>query len=121
MMLGRTAIALSLATILSLNLILLLGAGVRDPRSIRPLFGGLVMVMDLSLVSSSVLLGFLFARRRNTPLAALFFLNLGLFAVAFILVAFGVRFHPLLLYAADLYWLNLYLICLARYGRTISS
>jgi hypothetical protein len=79
------------------------------------------MVMDLSLVSSSGLLGFHFAGRRNKLFAALFFLNISLFGVAFILRAFGVRLHPLLLYAADLYWLNLYLVCLTRYGRTISG
>src|SRR4051794_39935485 len=103
MILGRTTIALSIVTILSLDLILLLGAGIQDPQSIQRLFGGLVMVMDLSLVSSSGLLGFHFARRRNKLLAALFFLNIGLFVVAFILVTFGLRFHPLLLYTADLY------------------
>jgi hypothetical protein len=121
MILGRITIALSLATIIALNLILLLGAGIQDPRSIRPLFGGLVAAMDLSLVSSSCLLGFRFARRRNKLPAALFFLNIGLFVAAFLLVAFGVRFHPLLLYGADLYWLNLYLVCLTRYWRTISG
>ena len=121
MILGRIAIAPSIVTVLALDLILLLGAGVQDQESIRPVFGGLVMVMDLSLVSSSSLLGFRFARRGNRRLAALFFLNIGLFVVAFFFVASGVRFHPLLLYAADLYWLNLYLVCLTRYGRSISG
>ena len=121
MILGRIAIALSIATVLALDLILLLGAGVQDRESIRPVFGGLVMVMDLSLVSSSSLLGFRFARLGNKRAAALFFLNIGLFVVAFLFVASGVRLHPLLLYTADLYWLNLYLVCLTRYGRTISG
>jgi hypothetical protein len=40
--------------------------------------------------------------------------------VAFLIPVSGVRLHPLLLYTADLYWLNLYLVCLTRYGRTIS-
>ena len=121
MILGRLAIALSIATVLALDLILLLGAGIQDPGSIRPVFGGLVMVMDLCLVSSSRLLGFRFARLGNKRPAALFFLNFGLFVVAFLFVASGVLLHPLLLYAADLYWLNLYLVCLTRYGRTISG
>ena len=121
MILGRLAIALSIATVLALDLILLLGAGIQDPGSIRPVFGGLVMVMDLCLVSSSSLLGFRFARLGNKRAAVLFFLNIGLFVVAFLFVASGVRLHPLLLYTADLYWLNLYLVCLTRYGRTISG
>ena len=119
MILGRLAIALSIATVLALDLIL--GAGIQDPGSIRPIFGGLVIVMDLCLVSSSSLLGFRFARLGSKRPAALFFLNIGLFVVAFLFVASGVRLHPLLLYTADLYWLNLYLVCLTRYGRSISG
>jgi hypothetical protein len=121
MFLGRIAISLSIATILSLDLILLLGAGVQDPRSIRPLCDGLVMVMDLCLVSSSGLLGFLFGRRGRRTLAVLFFLNIGLFALAFVLRLLDVPLHPLLLFGADLYWLNLYLVCLTRYWRLISG
>jgi hypothetical protein len=79
------------------------------------------MVMDLCLVSSSSLLGFPFARLGNERPAALFFLNIGLFVVAFLFVASGVRLQPLLLYTADLYWLNLYVVCLTWYGRTISG
>jgi hypothetical protein len=112
--------ALSVVVIASLNLILLLGAGIRDPGS-RPFFGGLVTAMDLALVSSSALLGLRFLGRGNRPLAALFALNLGLFAAAFVVVTSGGRLHPLALYAADLYWLNLYLTCLARHWRTILS
>src|SRR5262245_54001373 len=104
MILGRLAIALSIATVLALDLIRLLGAGIQDPESIRPIFGGLVMVMDLCLVSSSSQLGFRFARLGNKRPAALFFLNIGLFVVAFRFVVSGVRLHPLLLHTADLYW-----------------
>jgi hypothetical protein len=100
MFLGRIAIAPSIATVLALDLMLLLGAGIRHPESIRRVFGGLVMVMDLCLVSSSSLLGFRFARLGNKRPAALFFLNIGLLVVAFLFVAPGVCFHPLLLYAA---------------------
>ncbi len=47
------AVVFSILTILSLNLILLLGAVVRDPESIRSFLNGLVVVLDSSLVSSS--------------------------------------------------------------------
>ena len=40
MILGRTAISLSIPTVLSLDLILLFGAGTQDTQSIRPLTGG---------------------------------------------------------------------------------
>jgi hypothetical protein len=110
--------ALSVVVIASLNLILLPGAGIRDPGS-RPFFGGLVTAMDLALVSSSALLGLRFLSRGNRPFAALFALNLVLFSAAFVVVALGGRLHPLVLYAADLYWLNLYPVCLARHWRTV--
>jgi hypothetical protein len=82
MILGRIAIALSIATVLALDLIVLLGAGIQDLESIRAVLGGLVMVMDLCLVSSSSLLGFRFARPGNTRPAGLFFLNIGLFVAS---------------------------------------
>ena len=99
-----------LLTILSLDLILLLGAAVPDTQSIRPYFNALVAVMDLSLVASSGLLGLFFLKHHSRFLGAAFLLNIGIFAVAFLLVTSGVRFARILLFAADVYWLNLYLI-----------
>jgi hypothetical protein len=109
------AASLSILTILALDLILVLGAAAHDPRSIRPYFGVLVPVMDLSLVASSGLLGLFFLKHRSRFLGAAFLLNLGIFAVALILVTSGARFTPILLFAADVYWLNLYLIGIVRF------
>lgn len=109
----HATLILSIVTILSLDLILLLGAVEKDPGSIRPVLNGLVAVIDLSLVSSSCLLGFLFLRRRSSVLAAVFFLNIVIFVVAFILRSSGVVFPPVMLFLADIYWLNVYLICLS--------
>ncbi|GAC1471254.1 MAG: hypothetical protein NVSMB9_17220 [Isosphaeraceae bacterium] len=108
------AILLSILTIVSLNLILLLSAVVHDPQSSRQALNGLIAVFDLSLVSSSGLLGILFIKQQHRFLGALFFLNIGIFLVAYALRTLGVFFPPLLLYTADIYWLNLYLICLTR-------
>ena len=115
------AALLSIVTILSLDLILLLGAVVPDPQSIRPYFGALVAVMDLSLVGSSGLLGLFFLKHHSRFLGAVFVLNFGIFAVAFILVTSGVRFTPVLLFAADIYWLNLYLIGITKFYHILSS
>jgi hypothetical protein len=115
--LNRTAILLSIVTIIAVELILLVGASVKDTESVQRFFDGLILIFDLSLVSSSGLLGVLFARRSNRLLATLFFLNIGVFVVAIIVRSVGILFPPLLLFAADLYWLNLYLVCLARCGR----
>jgi hypothetical protein len=120
MIMQSVAIVLSLVAILSLNLILFLGAVVHDPEPIRPFLNGLVVVIDSSLVSSSGLLGLLLVRT-NKILASLFFLNIGVFIVAFVLRVSGVLFPPPLLFAADIYWLNLYLSALARYWPTIAA
>src|SRR4051794_14308594 len=100
------AALLSVVTIASLDTILLLGAAVHDPQSIGPVFDGLVAVMDLSLVASSGLLGLLCLKHRSRFLGAVFLLNIGLFVVAFVLTTSGVRFPPIVLFAADIYWLN---------------
>jgi hypothetical protein len=113
--------SLSLVTIFSLDLILLVGSAGPDPQSIRPYFNALVAVMDLSLVSSSSLLGLFFLRHHSRFLGAAFLLNIGIFAVASVLVTSGVRFAPILLFAADVYWLNLYLIGITKYFPALIS
>ena len=109
------AASLSLLTILSLNVILLLGAAVPDAQSVWPYFGALVAVVDVSLVASSGLLGHFFLKHRSRFLGAAFLLNIGIFAVALVLVTSGVRFTPIVLFAADVYWLNLYLIGIVKF------
>ena len=113
-MIHRCATVFSFLTIASLNTILLLGASLRELESIRTVFDGVVVVMDLSLVISSLLLGYLFFKNQAYFLSILFFLNIALFVVASILRIRGVLFSPIVLYGADLYWLNLYLVSLAR-------
>ena len=112
---------LSILTILSLDLILLLGAPEHDLQSVRPVFNGLVAVMDLSLVSSSALLGLLFMRHGARVLGAVFLLNIVIFAAAFVLVGSGVRLSRVLLFGADIYWLNLYLIGATKSFRILFS
>ena len=113
-MIHRCATVFSFLTIASLNTILLLGASVRELESIRTVFDGVVVVMDLSLVISSLLLGFLFFKHQERFLSILFFLNVAVFVVASILRNRGIGFPSIVLFGADLYWLNLYLVSLAR-------
>jgi hypothetical protein len=101
---------LSILTILSLDLIIFLGAPEHALQSVQPVFNGLVAVMDLSLVSSSALLGLIFMRHGARVLGAVFLLNVVIFVAASILVGSGVRFSRELLFGMDIYWLNLYLI-----------
>ena len=120
MILRCATILLSLVAILSLNLMLFLGAVVHDPDRIRPFLNGLVVVIDSSLVTSSGLLGFLLMRT-NKIVASLFLLNIGIFLAASVLRVSGVLFPLPLLFAADTYWLNLYVATLARYWPTIAA
>jgi len=116
---GIVRLLLVAVVIVSLDGILLIGAAGPDLDSIRWKFGGLVFVMDVSVVISSILLGILFARRKHRSLSTLFFANLAMFFLAAILRASGFAFHPAVLFAADLYWLHLYLYVLIRHGRAI--
>ena len=117
MMIHRCAIVRSFATIVSLNTILLLGVSVRKPDSIQAIFNSVVAVIDVSLVSSSRLLGSLFLNNQAPLLACLFFPNVVIFIIAFFLRIRGVVFPPIVLFGADLYWLNLYLICFLKCSR----
>ena len=105
----------------AVDAVLLIGAAGGDLGVGPGGMGVAVVALDLSLVGSSLLLGRTFAARGRRRLAALFFANLGVFAVAACLRASGYRFRPAVLFAADLYWLTLYVACLAKFGREIAG
>jgi hypothetical protein len=107
------AILSSISVVLSLDLILFLGAVVPDMHAIRALVDGLVVFLDLTLVVSSILLALRFSRKGRRPLAVVFSLNIAMLAVAYGLGSMGFRFPSPVLYAADIYWLNLYIASLA--------
>ncbi len=115
MSLGRIAIAFALVVVVSLNVILLLGAAGEDMGAPPAVLGGSVAIFDVSLVGSSIMLGLTFSRLKRGFLSALFFGNLILFIVAAAARVAGISFRPAVLFAADLYWLNVYLVVLARH------
>ena len=110
---GRVGVVLGVVTVAALDLILLIGVGGGPP----PWFGALVLVMDLALISSSVALGVLFLRRGRRVLGVLFFGNLAAMLAALVLRVSAVEIPRPALFAADLYWLNLYLVGLAVAAR----
>src|SRR5438105_12214345 len=81
------------------------------------MFGILVFVMDVSLVVSSYLLGYLFWKEHRVVWATLFFTNLLIMVAAFVLKLSGTVLSSFVLFGTDLYWLNLYLACLCREWR----
>ncbi len=102
------ALALGLLTVVALDLVVFIGAA-GEP----PWFGVLVLALDLSLLASSVALGVVFFRRGRRALGAVFLGNLALMLAALVLRAAGLEFPRAVLFGADLYWLNLYLVGLA--------
>lgn len=115
MTLGRIAIAFALIVVVSLNVILLLGSAGEDMGAPAGILGGSVAIFDVSLVVSSIVLSITFARLKRGLLSALFFGNLALFIVAAAARVSGISFRPAALFAANLYWLNVYLVVLARH------
>jgi hypothetical protein len=114
-------IPLAPATILTLELIVLIGAGVPNSAAGNRLTAVLVPSMDLCLVTSSALLAWILGRNGARVFAGLFLLNLALFAAAAVMHASGSIPPRWLLYAVDVYWLSLYLITLARHWPIVSG
>jgi len=113
--LKRLALALLVFVIVCLNGIILWGAAADGiPANGIVTFRVLVLLMDLGLVTSSLLLTYLFWRERRLKWAVLFAFNLVIMAGALAVRARGAALSPLILFAADLYWLQLYLVCLLR-------
>jgi hypothetical protein len=107
------SLVLALVVITSLNAILLWGAGTSGKVvGSNFMFGILVLVMDVSLVTSSFLLAYLFWREHRVLWAALFFTNLLIIMVALVLKFTDTGLSSFVLFGADLYWLDLYLVCL---------
>ena len=101
-------------TVGALNLILLVASAVHDPGVLQPALFVLVNVLHLGLVVSSPLLGTWYWRAGRRWLGVVFWGNLVALEVsAVVRVTWGI-FPPLVLFGADVTWLNLYLICLAR-------
>jgi len=118
---NQLAVALAIATVAALDLILLAGAGAPSSATGDRVIAVVVPIMDLCLLASSVLLGRLLLARGNRTLGLLFMLNLALFAIAVVVRATGGMPPRWLLYAVDVYWLNLYLVTLSRYWPTLAG
>jgi hypothetical protein len=107
------AVILGMVTVAALDVILLVGAVGEPP----PWFGELVLVMDVSLVASSVALGVVLLGSGRRLLGALFVGNLAVVATAIVLVTSGTQLPRAVLFGTDLYWLNLYLVGLVACTR----
>jgi hypothetical protein len=118
--LGPIAIAFALIAVVSLNVVLLAGAAGHDLDVSLGLFRVAVVILDISILVSSILLGLTFARLKRGVLSALFLSNVGVFIVAAGVRMSGFSFRPAALFVTDLYWLNLYLVVLARHWRDMA-
>ncbi len=112
MRLGVMTVWTMVQTIVSLNAILLLGALEQDSPLHHWILHSLVPLVDVSLLVSSGFLAIYFGKLRQRRLAGLFALNIIVVLVAGVIRISGFEFPRWLLFGADLYWLNLYLICL---------
>jgi hypothetical protein len=123
---NKLAIALAIATVAALDLIVVVGAGLPASATGERLLAVAVPTMDLCLVLSSVLLGRLLLATGHRTLGTLLMFNLVLFAAAAVLRVLGSIPPRWVLFAADLYWLNLYLVTLstqwsAASGRPVAA
>src|SRR4051812_42218207 len=85
MLMRVVAAVLGLTTVAALDLVLLIGTAGDPP----PWFGALVLVMDVSLLASSVAFGVVFLRTGRRLLGALFLFNLVIMLAALAVRASG--------------------------------
>ena len=112
---NRLAVALAIATVGALNVIVLLGAGLPASDTSERVLAIAVPIMDVCLVTSSILLGRSFLATGHRTLGTLLLLNLALFAAAIVIRMRGSIPPRWVLFTADVYWLNLYLVALSKY------
>ena len=86
----------------------------RDPDSIRPVLDGVVHAIHLGLIVSSPLLAAWYWRAGTRWLGVAFGMNLVALGVSAVVRAAWGILPPWVLFGADVYWLNLYLVCLTR-------
>jgi hypothetical protein len=111
---NKLAVTLAIVTVAALNVIVVVGAGLPGSTTGERLLAIAVPIMDLCLVLSSVLLGRLLLATGNRTLGTLLMLNLVLFAAAVVLRVLGSIPPRWVLFTADVYWLNLYLVALSK-------
>ncbi len=109
----RWATCLLVVTVVgSLNLIMGIIAMGHDSGSTPRILDRLILLFDVSLVLSSALLTYQYIQDRSWFPGAVFAVNIGIMVIALPLRMQGVVFPQWVFSIADLYWLNLYLICL---------
>jgi len=111
----KLSAALAVVTVAALDLIVIVGAGLPGSATGERLVAMAVPIMDLCLVLSSVLLGRILLAAGHRTLGTLMMLNLVLFAAAVALRVLGSIPPRWALFAADVYWLNLYLVALPKH------
>jgi len=118
---NKSALTLGVVTVAILNVVVIVGAGLPDSASGERLIAALIPVLDFCVVVSSVLLGKTLVARGLRTLGILFFLNIALFGLAIVVRVSGSMPPRWLLFATDVYWLNLYLVALAKHWRLLAG
>jgi hypothetical protein len=118
---NKSALTLGVVTVAILNVVIIVGAGLPDSASGERLIAALIPVLDFCMVVSSVLLGRILVTKGFRTLGILFFLNIALFALAIVVRVSGSMPPRWLLFATDVYWLNLYLVAIANHWRLFAE
>lgn len=112
----RIAIITALVTVIVFNAVIWMGVMGLDGST---WFEAGVLVMNIAMPLSSALLGWSLLRMGRRVGAGFFAVNLVLLALLFVLQIGGVVASRGVLFALDLYVLNIYVILLARHGHEL--
>ncbi len=112
---------LGLITILSINIILILGGGVTDFEKIEKFFGIVVMILEISIIPTAVYYFIKNLQFKNSIFTWLFGIVNLCYIVAWGLYFIGIAMPRILLYVFDVYALNLYLSFYIIHWNKLSS
>lgn len=116
---NKLAAIFAIATVTLLNVIVVIGSGIPNSATGGQVIATIVPIIDFCILASSVLLGRMLIAGGFRKVGFLFIGNIGFFVVARVMHIIGSPPPRWLLFSADLYWLNLYLVTLSRHWRLL--
>ena len=106
----RVFFILGLITIISLNLILILGAGVKDFEKIENLFNAVIILFEISTIPTCIYFFIKNLIKKNYVFTGLFSVIILSYIFSLVLFFMKIEMPRILLYIFDVYAINLYLI-----------
>ncbi|MBN2518898.1 MAG: hypothetical protein JXB17_00195 [Bacteroidales bacterium] len=117
----RLFFILGIITIISLNMILIMGGGVKDFEKIEEIFNIILLIFEISIVPTCIYYFIKNLVKKNKIFALLFSLIIASYIFAYTLYFMKIEIPRILLYIFDVYTVNLYLIFYVKFWKQLIS